>query len=80
MENDPSRAILKENAKLNFNISRAGISDIGFWHVSEDEEKIEFWSDNVDLGVFDVGDFKFLDPKSKFERNWRKRFWFRSEI
>ena len=24
-------------------------------------------------GVFDVGDFKFLNPKSKFDRNWRKK-------
>ena len=26
------------------------------------------------LGVFEDGDFKFLDPKSKFERNWTKDF------
>ena len=34
----------------------------------------EFRSENVDLGVFDIADFNFLGPKSKFERNWRKRF------
>ena len=28
------------------------------------------------LGVFEVGDFKFLGPISKFERNWKKRFSF----
>ena len=37
-------------------------------------EKFEFSSENLDLGVFDVGDFKFLGPESKFERNWTNRF------
>ena len=36
--------------------------------------KSEFWSEKEDLGVFDIAEFKFLGPKSKFERNWRKRF------
>ena len=37
---------------------------------------MEFWCENVDLGVFDIADFKFLGPKSKFERNGRN--WFSS--
>ena len=45
------------------------------------EEKFEFWSENVDFDVFVVGEFKFSGPKSKFERNWRKRFSnFRNDI
>ena len=40
------------------------------------EEKLEFkfGREKQDFGVFEDGDFKFLGPKSKFERNWRKRF------
>ena len=51
--------------------NRAGILDIGFWNVSEGE----FWSENVDLGVFDIADFKFLGLGTRFGRNWRNRFW-----
>ena len=39
------------------------------------EEKLEFWRENVDFGVLDVGDFKFLGLGMRFERNKKKRFW-----
>ena len=31
--------------------------------------KFEFWSENVDLGVFDIAEFKFLGLEMRFERN-----------
>ena len=42
-----------------------------FWS----KKQFEFWRENKDLEVFSDADFKFLGPESKFERNWRKRFW-----
>ena len=49
------RATIKPNLKRNFGISV--------------EEKLEFWSENVDLGVFDIAEFKFWGLESKFEKN-----------
>ena len=46
-----------------------------FWSKKYVYRKFKFWSEKKDLEVFDIADFKFLGPKSKFERNWRKRFW-----
>ena len=34
-----------------------------------EEEKYEFSSENMDLGVFDIAEFKFWGPESKFDRN-----------
>ena len=33
------------------------------------EEKFAFWWENVDLGVFEVADFKLDGLELKFERN-----------
>ena len=45
------------------------------------KRKWEFWSENVDLGVFDIADFEFDGLEMIFERNWRKRFSkFRNQI
>ena len=45
-----------------------------FWSKKKLHRKLKFWSEKQDLGVVDIADFNFLGPKSKFERNWRKRF------
>ena len=46
-----------------------------FWSKKNLKRKLEFWSKNEDLGVFDIADFKFLGLDTRFERNWRNRFW-----
>ena len=46
-----------------------------FWSKKNLKRKWEFWSENEDLGVFDIADFKFLGLGTRFERNWRNWFW-----
>ena len=54
---------------------RQPITKSKFWSKKNLGRKYEFWSENEDLGVFDIADFKFLGLDTRFVRNLRNRFW-----